>query len=146
MLMKRCQLRVTCFNFIFRAHSSRWLLQQVSYFSSLFLQPKPVHDTTGSICQICGERVGVTEEGELFVACNECAFPVCRPCFEYERKDGNQACPQCKTRYKRLKGESCFCWNLIEILTWRKTLPMYRKSIAISAAMYENTHISEWAI
>jgi hypothetical protein len=44
-------------------------------------------------------------DGEPFVACNECAFPVCRPCYEYERKEGNQACPQCKTRYKRLKGE-----------------------------------------
>ncbi|XP_031093607.1 cellulose synthase A catalytic subunit 2 [UDP-forming]-like isoform X2 [Ipomoea triloba] len=41
---------------------------------------------------------------ELFVACNECAFPVCRPCYEYERREGNQACPQCKTRYKRIKG------------------------------------------
>ncbi|KAI3523145.1 hypothetical protein L1887_01202 [Cichorium endivia] len=25
-------------------------------------------------------------------------------CYEYERRDGNQACPQCKTRYKRHKG------------------------------------------
>ncbi|KAL2936425.1 Cellulose synthase A catalytic subunit 7 [UDP-forming] [Bienertia sinuspersici] len=39
-----------------------------------------------------------------FVACNECGFPVCRPCYEYERREGSQNCPQCKTRYKRLKG------------------------------------------
>ncbi|KAJ7541904.1 hypothetical protein O6H91_10G081400 [Diphasiastrum complanatum] len=56
------------------------------------------------VCQICGDDVGVTIDRELFVACNECAFPVCRPCYEYERKDGNQSCPQCKTRYKRHKG------------------------------------------
>ncbi|GAA0139688.1 DNA-binding transcription factor [Lithospermum erythrorhizon] len=46
-----------------------------------------------------------SRDGEQqFVACNECAFPVCRPCYEYERREGNQACPQCKTRYKRIKG------------------------------------------
>ncbi|KAL0372229.1 UNVERIFIED_CONTAM: Cellulose synthase A catalytic subunit [UDP-forming] [Sesamum calycinum] len=50
------------------------------------------------------ETVGVTASGDLFVACNECAFPVCRACYEYERKDGNQSCPQCKTKYKRHKG------------------------------------------
>ena len=50
----------------------------------------------------------ITVDGEPFVACNECAFPVCRPCYEYERREGNQACPQCKTRYKRIKGETVF--------------------------------------
>ncbi|XP_051178783.1 probable cellulose synthase A catalytic subunit 1 [UDP-forming] [Lolium perenne] len=57
-----------------------------------------------AVCQICGDAVGVTAAGDVFVACNECAFPVCRPCYEYERKEGNKCCPQCKTRYKRLKG------------------------------------------
>nr|GLL17277.1 cellulose synthase A catalytic subunit 1 [UDP-forming]-like isoform X1 [Ipomoea trifida] len=66
--------------------------------------PKPLKNLDSQICQICGDTVGVTANGDIFVACNECAFPVCRPCYEYERKDGNQACPQCKTRYKRLKG------------------------------------------
>ncbi|KAL6848097.1 hypothetical protein ACP4OV_022225 [Aristida adscensionis] len=55
------------------------------------------------ICQICGDTVGLSATGDVFVACNECAFPVCRPCYEYERKEGNQCCPQCKTRYKRQK-------------------------------------------
>lgn len=68
------------------------------------MQPKPLNNVNGHICQICGDDVGVTAEGELFVACNECAFPVCRPCYDYERKDGNQSCPQCRTRYKRHKG------------------------------------------
>ncbi|CAK9171540.1 unnamed protein product [Ilex paraguariensis] len=70
--------------------------------------PKPMKHLNGQICQICGDTVGFTATGDVFVACNECAFPcafpVCRPCYEYERKDGNQFCPQCKTRYKRQKG------------------------------------------
>ncbi|XP_034197682.1 probable cellulose synthase A catalytic subunit 3 [UDP-forming] isoform X2 [Prunus dulcis] len=58
----------------------------------------------GQICQICGDDVGLTADRELFVACNECAFPICRTCYEYERCEGSQVCPQCKTRFKRLKG------------------------------------------
>jgi len=64
-----------------------------------------VTELSGQICQICGDELEVTVIGEPFVACNECAFPVCRPCYEYERREGNQVCPQCKTRYKRIKGE-----------------------------------------
>ncbi|CAN6203385.1 unnamed protein product [Urochloa humidicola] len=58
----------------------------------------------GQVCQICGDGVGTTAEGDVFAACDVCGFPVCRPCYEYERKDGTQACPQCKTKYKRHKG------------------------------------------
>ncbi|WJZ83638.1 hypothetical protein VitviT2T_003304 [Vitis vinifera] len=65
---------------------------------------KPLANLSGQTCQICGDDVGLTAEGELFVACNECAFPICRTCYEYERSEGNQVCPQCKTRFKRLKG------------------------------------------
>lgn len=72
--------------------------------NSLNLQSKPLKSLNGQICQICGDTVGLTATGDVFVACNECAFPVCRPCYEYERKDGNQSCPQCKTRYKRHRG------------------------------------------
>ncbi|KAA8537922.1 hypothetical protein F0562_027498 [Nyssa sinensis] len=63
-----------------------------------------VKDFSGQICHICGDEIEITVDGEPFVACNECAFPVCRACYEYERREGNQACPQCKTRYKRIKG------------------------------------------
>jgi cellulose synthase A len=66
--------------------------------------PKPVRALSGQVCEICGDEVGLTVDGDLFVACNECGFPVCRPCYEYERREGTQNCPQCKTRYKRLKG------------------------------------------
>ncbi|XP_024972222.1 cellulose synthase A catalytic subunit 2 [UDP-forming]-like [Cynara cardunculus var. scolymus] len=63
-----------------------------------------VKELSGQICQICEDEIEITVDGEPFVACNECAFPVCRTCYEYERREGNQACPQCKTRYKRIKG------------------------------------------
>ncbi|XP_062024928.1 cellulose synthase A catalytic subunit 2 [UDP-forming]-like [Rosa rugosa] len=63
-----------------------------------------VKELSGQICQICGDEIEFTVNGEPFVACNECAFPVCRSCYEYERREGNQSCPQCKTRYKRVKG------------------------------------------
>ncbi|KAL2643114.1 hypothetical protein R1flu_010701 [Riccia fluitans] len=65
---------------------------------------RPIKQTNGRICKICDDDVGTSHDGELFVACNECAFPVCRPCYEYERRDGNQRCPQCKTLYRRHKG------------------------------------------
>ncbi|OMO69773.1 Cellulose synthase [Corchorus capsularis] len=65
---------------------------------------KPMKNLGGQVCQICGDSVGKNVDGDPFTACDECAFPVCRPCYEYERKDGNQSCPQCKTRYKRHKG------------------------------------------
>ncbi|KAF8779029.1 hypothetical protein HU200_003135 [Digitaria exilis] len=58
----------------------------------------------GQVCQICGDGVGTAADGDVFTACDVCGFPVCRPCYEYERKDGTQACPQCKTKYKRHKG------------------------------------------
>ncbi|KAG1364391.1 cellulose synthase A catalytic subunit 9 [UDP-forming] [Cocos nucifera] len=67
-------------------------------------EPKPLKALNGQVCEICGDEIGLTVDGDLFVACNECGFPVCRPCYEYERREGTQLCPQCKTRYKRLKG------------------------------------------
>ncbi|WCJ44800.1 Cellulose synthase family protein [Euphorbia peplus] len=66
--------------------------------------PKALEQLSGQVCHICGDDVGLTVDGELFVACNECAFPICRTCYEYERREGTQLCPQCKTRFKRLKG------------------------------------------
>ncbi|PSS12013.1 Cellulose synthase A catalytic subunit 8 [UDP-forming] like [Actinidia chinensis var. chinensis] len=65
---------------------------------------KALKNLGDQVCQICEDNVGKTVEGEPFIACHVCAFPVCGPCYEYEMKDGNQSCPQCKTRYKRHKG------------------------------------------
>ncbi|KAA0058629.1 cellulose synthase A catalytic subunit 3 [Cucumis melo var. makuwa] len=70
---------------------------------------KVIKNMGPNACQICGDHVGKTVEGEPFVACDVCTFPVCRPCYEYERKDGNQSCPQCKSRYKRHKGLLFLC-------------------------------------
>ncbi|VFQ87043.1 unnamed protein product [Cuscuta campestris] len=56
------------------------------------------------ICRVCEDEIGVMDNGQVFVACNECRFPVCKPCYEYERSEGNQCCPRCNTRYKRHKG------------------------------------------
>lgn len=64
----------------------------------------PTAEATKKICRVCGDEIGFKENGDLFVACFECRFPVCRPCYEYERSEGNQCCPQCNTRYKRHRG------------------------------------------
>ncbi|EYU17477.1 hypothetical protein MIMGU_mgv1a016004mg [Erythranthe guttata] len=72
--------------------------------ASAFALVTSVKELSGQICQICGDEVEFTVDGEPFVACNECAFPVCRSCYEYDRREGNQSCPQCKTRFKRIKG------------------------------------------
>ncbi|KAL0323248.1 UNVERIFIED_CONTAM: Cellulose synthase A catalytic subunit [UDP-forming] [Sesamum angustifolium] len=83
-----------------------------------------VKELTGQICQICGDEIEFTVDGEPFVACNECAFPVCRPCYEYERREGNQACPQCKTRYKRIKvaPELMETKMKMNLMIWRMNL------------------------
>ncbi|XP_050212468.1 cellulose synthase A catalytic subunit 5 [UDP-forming]-like [Mercurialis annua] len=70
-----------------------------------------VKELSGQICQICGDEIEIRVDGEPFVACNECAFPVCRHCYEYERREGNRACPQCKTIYKRIKGSPRVEWD-----------------------------------
>ena len=70
----------------------------------------------GQICQICSDNVGKTVDGDRFVACDICGFPVCRPCYEYERKHGNQSCPQCKTTYKRHKGNAMHTLSSIMFL------------------------------
>ncbi|XP_015901173.3 cellulose synthase A catalytic subunit 4 [UDP-forming] [Ziziphus jujuba] len=67
-------------------------------------EPPPNRHSASKICKVCGDEIGYKDNGELFVACHVCGFPVCRPCYEYERSEGNQCCPQCNTRYKRHKG------------------------------------------
>ncbi|KAK7833569.1 cellulose synthase a catalytic subunit 7 [udp-forming] [Quercus suber] len=61
---------------------------------------KPLRNLDGQFCEICGDQVGLTVDGDLFVACNECGFPVCRPCYEYERREGSQLCP-----HPRVEGD-----------------------------------------
>ncbi|KAJ7977191.1 Cellulose synthase [Quillaja saponaria] len=64
----------------------------------------PTRESESKLCRVCGDEIGYKEDGALFVACHLCGFPVCRPCYDYERSEGNQCCPQCNTRYKRHKG------------------------------------------
>ena len=71
------------------------------------VQQRRLKEIDGRRCELCGDDIGVNAEGEVFVACNECGFPVCKSCYEYERREGNHVCPQCKTRFKRLKGNNC---------------------------------------
>ncbi|XP_071698466.1 cellulose synthase A catalytic subunit 3 [UDP-forming]-like isoform X2 [Rutidosis leptorrhynchoides] len=53
------------------------------------------------VCHLCGD-VDSTGKVDIFIASEFCSIPVCRLCYEYERKDGS--CPQCKTIYNRQKG------------------------------------------
>lgn len=56
------------------------------------------------ICRVCGDEIGRKQNGEVFVGCVECGFPICQLCYDYERREGNQCCPQCHSRFKRHKG------------------------------------------
>lgn len=47
------------------------------------------------ICHTCGEPVGVDGNGEVFVACHECHFPICRVCVQYDIKEGRNVCLRC---------------------------------------------------
>ncbi|XP_038723334.1 cellulose synthase A catalytic subunit 8 [UDP-forming] [Tripterygium wilfordii] len=47
------------------------------------------------ICHTCGEQVGLNANGEHFVGCHDCNFPICRACFESEFKEGRKACFRC---------------------------------------------------
>lgn len=71
----------------------------------------PTRQSAPKTCRVCGDEIGLKESGELFVACHECGFPVCRPCYEYERSEGNQCCPGCNSRYKRQKGTAYSCYH-----------------------------------
>ncbi|PKA46997.1 putative cellulose synthase A catalytic subunit 9 [UDP-forming] [Apostasia shenzhenica] len=91
--------------FVRRAEFSYWLQDSVCHR----VQEMSRIRAWDEICQICGEDIEIVEvngDKEFFVACYECAFPVCRSCYEYERREGDQACPHCKTRYKRHKGSA----------------------------------------
>ncbi|KAJ4982244.1 hypothetical protein NE237_033081 [Protea cynaroides] len=65
---------------------------------------KSTKELSGQTCQLCGDEIELATGGEPFVVYNICAFPVCRPCYEFERREHTQNCPQCGTRYKRIKG------------------------------------------
>ncbi|CAI5508694.1 unnamed protein product [Closterium sp. Naga37s-1] len=55
-------------------------------------------------CAICQQAIGVDAEGREFVPC-ECAYRICRPCYEYIRAHEGNRCPQCLSKYRRLAGK-----------------------------------------
>ena len=52
------------------------------------MQGKELKGAGGQACHIWGDTVGISTTGDVFVAYNECALLVCRPCYQYEREDG----------------------------------------------------------
>jgi hypothetical protein len=66
-------LPTTCLVELFSSSLVTWCLVFL-----LLLQPKPMHNQSGQVCQICGSNVGLTLNSELFIAYNECAFPICQ--------------------------------------------------------------------
>eukprot|EP00267_Zea_mays_P031550 XP_008663887.1 auxin-responsive protein IAA5 [Zea mays] len=70
------------------------------YFTSICRKLKIMRGSDAATAVICGHGVGTTADSDL---CTFCGFPMCRPCYEYNRKDDTQACPQCKTN-KRHQG------------------------------------------
>ncbi|KAK1382156.1 Cellulose synthase [Heracleum sosnowskyi] len=53
-------------------------------------------------CITCGEQVGLDHNGEVFVACHECSYPICKSCFEYDLKDGSSSCLRCGAPYDEI--------------------------------------------
>ena len=93
-----------------------WYDSNSNKYNCYAVQSKPLKNLNGQICQICGDAVGLTATGDVFVACHECAFSLCHRCYEYEWKNGNQSCPQCKTRCKSHKGASLCIYVIIKVL------------------------------
>nr|KYP38913.1 Cellulose synthase A catalytic subunit 8 [UDP-forming] [Cajanus cajan] len=52
------------------------------------------------LCSTCGEQVGLNDNGEVFVACHECNFPICKACFEHEINEDHRVCLRCGTPYE----------------------------------------------
>ncbi|KAF7840341.1 cellulose synthase A catalytic subunit 8 [UDP-forming] [Senna tora] len=52
------------------------------------------------LCHTCGEEVGLNANGEVFVACSHCHFPICKSCLDYEFNEGRKVCFSCGTPYQ----------------------------------------------
>ncbi|KAG9448211.1 hypothetical protein H6P81_014339 [Aristolochia fimbriata] len=58
------------------------------------------------LCHTCGESVGFAPNGEIFVACHECNFPLCQSCLGFELKEGAKSCPRCGASYVQYSEDS----------------------------------------
>ncbi|KAG1367763.1 cellulose synthase A catalytic subunit 4 [UDP-forming] [Cocos nucifera] len=62
-------------------------------------------DSGVPLCNACGEPVGSSSSGEVFVACHGCNYPLCRPCLNDEIKEGRQNCLRCGEPYVHVAVE-----------------------------------------
>ncbi|KAI9076448.1 hypothetical protein K1719_041595 [Acacia pycnantha] len=51
------------------------------------------------LCNTCGEQIGVNANGDPFVACHHCDFPICKSCYELDINEGRSECLRCGTPY-----------------------------------------------
>lgn len=51
------------------------------------------------LCNTCGEPVGLNSNGQVFVACHECNYAICKPCFDADINDGRTVCLRCAAPY-----------------------------------------------
>ncbi|GFP89621.1 cellulose synthase a catalytic subunit 8 [UDP-forming] [Phtheirospermum japonicum] len=58
------------------------------------------------ICNTCGEDLGLGSNGEVFVACHECNYPICQRCLDYEIKEGRNSCIRCGNSYSDAAAEA----------------------------------------
>lgn len=68
-----------------------------------------MEESRSPICNTCGEEIGVKPNGEFFVACHECSFPICKACLEYEFKEGRRICLRCGNPYDGIIIITKFC-------------------------------------
>ncbi|KAK6917714.1 Cellulose synthase [Dillenia turbinata] len=47
------------------------------------------------VCHMCGELVGFDSKGEVFVACHDCNFPLCKSCLDDQINESKKACMRC---------------------------------------------------
>ena len=85
------------------------------------MQGKELKGAGGQACQICGDTLGISATCDVFVACNECALLVCRPCYEYEREDGVQ---QGVDALLKRQGKAAG-WSATKSPTWTLKIESY---------------------
>ncbi|KAK7814927.1 cellulose synthase a catalytic subunit 8 [udp-forming] [Quercus suber] len=77
-----------------------WSVLLASVFSLIWVKIDPFVNKSGvPVCNSCGEQVGVNANGELFVACHECNFSICKACVDLEIKEGRKLCLRCGAPY-----------------------------------------------
>ncbi|WVZ21972.1 hypothetical protein V8G54_000516 [Vigna mungo] len=79
------------------------------HFYTKVVQNQKMVQSGVPLCNTCGEQVGLNDNGEVFVACHQCNFPICKDCFEHELNEDHRVCMKCGTPYEeRTKEEEDF--------------------------------------